>query len=192
MTVYDELLLIETLDGESIVSHVITHQDIPDTKQIKEHVLKDGTSFFTFLKDGYTEIHHTTQDNISGVKIGGVRPMNLKWVTTAYQIAHPLIEKGHSVKISGTTDVPEGHKTSLFDNYLKFTNTIAKRRNYSLSNPSYSTDTNGVHIGSVVVAKATHGIVGEAQRKIVESMNEATGYVGISMSRAIIQTLSNR
>jgi hypothetical protein len=188
---YDEFLLIETLDGESMVSHVIDYQDTPDTKNIKEHVLKDGTSFFTFHKGGYTEIHHTTHDNVSGEKFSGERPMNLKWVTTAYQIIHPLIEGGHPVKISGTTNVPTAHRTSLFDNYLKFTNVIAKRRNYSVSNPKYTTDERGNGVGTVVVAKASHGVIGQAQKHIVESMCVENGYVGISMGQAIIQTLAN-
>ena len=189
--IHDELILLETLDGESMVSHVINHDDLPDTKDIKEHVLTDGTSFFTFRKNGYTEIHHTTHDDISGEKFRGQRPMNLKWVTTAYQIIHPLVEKGHIVKISGTTHVPEGHRTSLFDNYLKFTNVIAKRKHYSVSKPTYTKDERGNGIGTVVVARASHGIIGQAQRNIVESMCEENGYVGITMSQAIIQALSN-
>jgi hypothetical protein len=191
-SISDELFLMETLDGESMVSHTVDHADMHDVKNIKEHVLNDGTSFYTFSKDGYTEIHHATPDNVSGVKLQGNNPMNLKWVTTAYKIAHPLIENGHIVKISGTTDVSNGHNTSLFGNYLKFTNTIARRRNYSVSNPVYSTDDQGRNIGTVVVAKAGIGVMGQAQRKIVESMNEQNGYTGITMIQGIISALSTK
>lgn len=189
---YEELLLMEVADGESMVSHVVSHPDLPDVKNIKEHVLTDGTSFFTFSKDGYTEMHHATQDNVSGAKYNDSRPMNLKWVTTAYQIAHNLIENGHIVKISGTTHFGEGHKKSLFDNYLSFTNTLARRRNYSVSNPRYTHDDQGRGIGTVVVAKSGGGIIGQAQRKIVESMNEENGYTGITMIQAIIASLSSK
>jgi hypothetical protein len=180
---------MEVLDSEPSIVRTEHYGDAGEYKDAKEHFLDDGSSFVTFSRGGYTEIHHATESGLSGHKTSTVAPMNLKWVNNAFHIIKPLVDSGQRVKLMGTTHVEDGHKTSLFHNYSRMAVLVAKKHGYHVTKPEFGFNDEGKPVGHIIITQRTHGFMGEVQKNMVESMNEENNFRGLTVSQAIQKTL---
>jgi hypothetical protein len=186
-SIYDELILMETLGLEPSITHSVHYGDVGGYKNAPEHFLKDGSSFATFHKDGCMEIHHSTESGDSGLKLNHDNKMNLQWVNDAFHIIKQMVDGGHRVKVVGTTDIAPGFKTSLFKNYQGIAKRVAKKHGYHMS-PSDYKESDGMATGSFTLSKRTHGFMGEVQKHMLESMTEENNFCGLTKSQAIKKT----
>jgi hypothetical protein len=183
--IYEDIMLVEMLDSPSSVTHSTFYGDVPGYKHATEHFLKDGTSFFTFHKDGCMEIHHSTQNNESGTKLNHDNPINVQWVSDAFHIIKPMVDSGNRVRVIGTTDIPKGFRTSLLRNYQGIAKHVANKHGYHMTPTEYEPDEKK---GSFILTRRAPGFIGDVQKNMLEYMTEENGYVGLGKSHAVQKT----
>jgi len=188
LSMYDELILMETINLPPSITHSVHYGDVGEYKNASEHFLKDGTSFTTFHKDGCMEIHHSTESGESGNKLNHDNPMNLQWVNDAFHIIKNMVDAGHRVRVIGTTKISPEFKSSLFKNYQGIAKRVAKKHGYHMTPAEYQ-DSDDMPTGSFILSTRSSGFMGEMQKNMLESMNEENDFHGLTVSQAIQKTL---